>query len=322
MAFDATDIQRLKAAIPTSYQPPRGAGGMLSSQFDSSVDLRSKSTAMHGSEIDRHNLGLAALANPDAIVPGIMLTGAHATARAVQRERHEREQRKDAEFTYDQVRQELQRRLAKFDAELAAIERRLKEISERREKIGDEMEALDELAKLKGKFDPNNPAHARLARRAGITPEEAAQADGAAILRRRQELAREDSGLDDEWNAKIKRRDVVLKERKPVADALAEIERADTEEALILAERRATTTLGAQQLGEAAYQTRRQDAKFLAADAVAQAEREPLRTDSQIWNRQAVESVDKVITGSVDEFDFDDAPPSAGRSTSLIRPAP
>ncbi|MEJ7926701.1 hypothetical protein WG908_08035 [Sphingobium sp. AN641] len=70
------------------------------------------------------------------------------------------------------------------------------------------MEALDELTRLKrsGKFDPNSPAHMRLARAAGLSPEEIARMDADDLLRRRQALDRENGDLEEEWNERMKRR--------------------------------------------------------------------------------------------------------------------
>lgn len=312
MALDASEIERLRAAVPDMHRPPRDAGGLLSHRFGVEVDPAYDVHSASASELERHNLGLAfladAAANPDTANPNFRLTGGLAAVRAVEMAKEEHEKREDWEFALDRAREALDRRLAALDAELAAIDQRLEEIRQRREAIGEEMEALDELTRLKrsGKFDPNNPAHMRLARTAGLSPEEIARMDADDLLRRRQALDRENGDLEEEWNERMKRRREIEKEREQVVEARAEIEHADTGEARILAERRAVTVLGAQQLGEAAYQTQSAEAKRIAADAVAANEAEVLRADSQKYNRLASAGDRAAIeTGKVAGFELD-----------------
>ncbi|QIG79945.1 hypothetical protein [Stakelama tenebrarum] len=187
----------------------------------------------------------------------------------------------------------LGRRLAELDAELAAIDGRLSEITSRRNEIGESMEALDELERLhaRGQLDPNNPVHAALLRKAGISPDDTL---GAAIARRRHDLSGEDDALAAESNEKMKRRGEVVRERQDVIAARAEIENADTDEARIAAETRATTLIGAQQLGEAAYQSDNESAREIAADAVG------ISAKSESFNRQSAERMDEVIISNND----------------------
>ncbi|MEQ6335443.1 hypothetical protein [Sphingobium sp. MK2] len=293
MAFDASEIERLRAAVPDLHRPPRNAGGLLSHRFEAHVDPVHETGAARDSELERHNLGMAFLAdvatNPDTANPNFRLAGGLAAVRAIDVEKRQREEQDAWEFALDQYRADLDRKLAALDAELAAIDKRLEEIRQRQEAIGEQMEALDELTRLKrsGKFDPNNPAHLRLARNAGLSPDEIARMDAADLTLRRQALDRENGNLEEEWNERMKRRGEIVKEREAVVEARAEIEHADTAEARILAERRAATVLGAQQLGEAAYQTHSTQAKQIAAEAVAGNETETVREDSQAYNRRA-----------------------------------
>ncbi|QDX25735.1 hypothetical protein FPZ54_06685 [Sphingomonas suaedae] len=299
MALDAADIERLKAAVPADHRPPRDASGRLTNHF-SSLDSLRESNALQGSELDRFNYGTAFVgsSDEDAANPNFLLTGGHAIARAVQTERQEREKRKDSDFIFDQVRQQLAQRLADLRAELVAIDERLEQIRQRREQIGDELEALDELTRLKrsGKFDPNDPAHARLARNAKLTPEELAQMDVAALVQRRQQLVKLDSDLDAEWNARMKRRGEVVTGIGQAEAAQKDIELADTDEARLLAERRAQTVLGAQQLGGAAYRTQSQPAKVIAADAVG------IAAESEKYNRAAVAGQPDVTRDDIKSF--------------------
>lgn len=301
MAFDASEIERLRAAVPDLHRPPRNAGGLWSHRFEAQVDPAHETGAARDSELERHNLGMAFLAdvaaNPDTANPNFRLTGGLASIRTIEAEKRQREEHDAWEFALDQYRAELDRKLAALDAELAAIDKRLEEIRQRQEAIGEQMEALDELTRLKrsGKFDPNNPAHLRLARNAGLSPDEIARMDAADLTLRRRALDRENGDLEEEWNERMKRRGEVVQEREAVVEARAEIEHADTGEARILAERRAVTVLGAQQLGEAAYQTQNAEAKRIAADAVASNEREAIREDSQAYNRRATTASAKLM---------------------------
>lgn len=306
MARDA-ETDRLKSAIPDMYRPPRNAGGLLTSYFSSSVDLLRKSTALQGSEIadrDRFNLGMGFLnkgdANPEA-TPSFILPGALAAARKLQIARHEEERHRDVRVALEQYRAALADRLAALNAELEALNREIDEIETRRTEIGASLEALDEIERLKrsGKLDPSNPAHAALLRTAGITPEEAKRDDLLDVIQRhRRDLDREDGTLETLWNAKVKRRDQVALERLDVIGAQQEIENADTDEARLLAERRAATVLGAQQLGEAALQTDSNRAKVIAADAVTDAEGSERRAVSANLNHNSVEANKRVVMAS------------------------
>lgn len=168
-----------------------------------------------------------------------------------------------------------------MNAELQAIDERLEEIRKRREQIGEELEALDDLDALVASGitpDPNNPAHRRLIQKAGIDPERMrGNAIAALIGQRRRDLDGENGQLDEEWNERMKRRGEIIAERREVRGALSDVNNADSEEARILAERRARTALGVQQLGEAVYVSERREARLIAADAVAANEQEPLQ---------------------------------------------
>ena len=259
----------------------------------------------------RFNLGLAFLQNPGgAANPSFTLHGAHAIVQAMLAEQQRQEQRKETDFVRSQVQQALDQRLAALNAELTLIDTRLEEIRVRRIKIGEELEALDDIEALKreGKFDPANAAHAELARRAGLRPEEAAEISLSDLILRRQALTTEDGDLETERNERLKRREVVIAERQDVLTAQSEIERVDTEEARILAERRAETVLGAQQLGEAAYQTRSADAKQIAATAVGNAEVKERQQSSVAYNDLATtKGVDALMTDGEADFELDGA---------------
>jgi hypothetical protein len=271
---------------------------------------------MHGSEIaerERFNLGIAFIGRDSSeSAPSFILSGAVAAARKVQITETEKRRHEDERLALDQMTKALAARLAELDAEIAAIDKRLEEIRQRRIVIADQMEALDEVERLRksGKLDSNNPAHARLLRAAGISDAEARGGGLATIIaQRRQALGNEDETLGNEQTGLLKRRDVVARERVAVVAAQNEIESADTDEARILAERRARTTLGAQQLGEAATQSTDNQARIIAADAVAANERPDQRADSAALNRNAIAGNDGAVanTGAV-SFELDSPP--------------
>lgn len=326
MALGPEDIEKLKAAVPPRYQPLPETGGNLAALFhERNFDmgtLRVPTTHMgrpgdilenHPSpenpfgDLPRHQMGLAFMtgsSDPEA-APGFMLTGAQMAMRtAALIEGEQRKRSEESRFIMDQLRRQLDQRLAELDSELARIDERLDVIGQRREEIGESLEALDELERLQasGQLDPENPAHAQLLRRAGITPEEARGKNaGDIIARRRGRLGREDDDLEREWNDKMKRRGEIVEERKAVIEARAEIENADTPEAMERAESRARTVLGAQQLGEAALQSESHQAKVIAADAVG------VSATSEGYNRQAVTGERAaVLKADLASFDLDD----------------
>lgn len=327
MERDGAETGRLKAAIPDRYQPQPDAGGALPASFHS-VGAQSAPTPLQGSEIDRttqerdrHNLGAVFVAgDPDQSAPSYMLTGAQALAKNSHIAMIEQRRREgDNRLAITQMQAALDARLAALDAELLALDARIGEIEQRRIEIGDNLEAIDELEQIERsgqKLDPNNPAHAALLRRAGIDPDEADKATVADIIaRRRRDLAIEDGALGTEWDTKMKRRAQVARERVAVAAAKDEIENANTDEARILAERRAATILGAQQLGDAASQTENRTAKVIAADAVAANERPDLRAESEAYNRRAaLADQDSVADASGKGFELD------GGTTGAKRP--
>ncbi|QIG79455.1 coiled-coil domain-containing protein [Stakelama tenebrarum] len=312
MALSQSDIEELKAAVPPHMRPAAGAGALLPASFglasahdydNGPPEQQNTVPAFVGplSGPDTQKLIVETVRQFDAgqidttslIIPA-NLGKLRATA-----EKRKRDQRSADLLLLDL----LDRRLAELDAELAAIDGRLSEITRRRNEIGESMEALDELARLqaRGEVDPNNRVHAALLRKAGISPDEA-QGDGlsAAIVRRRHQLGGEDDALAAEWNEKMKRRGEVMRERQDVITARAEIENADTDEARIAAETRATTLIGAQQLGEAAYQSDNESAREIAADAVAATEEEARRVESQQLNRDTATRADEFYKGGND----------------------
>lgn len=325
MAFDAKDIERLKAAIPDHHQPQADAAGSLASVF-SSVDPRSGSTALQGSgltELDRYNYGSAYVDNPDQGSPSFLLNGSQLTARqAKQQAQHNREQAEERSFV-DRVLAALDARLAALDARLFEIDNRLEAIRLRREAIGTEMEALDELEALKrsGKLDPNNPHHAELLRAAGITADEAMGDDFAAtVTRRRQALNDEDDALEGETNARLLERGEVQALRNEAWAAKQDIENADSEEARVRAERRASSLLGVHELAGAAYETQDKQARNIAANAVGKNEVVAVRRDSLAYNNAAAASDSDAIAGAkVRGFELDEEMPG-NNSPALPKP--
>ncbi|MEJ7925999.1 hypothetical protein WG908_04415 [Sphingobium sp. AN641] len=324
MAFDATEIQRLKAAIPIDYRPRPQAAGQLTNDF-LAVDLLRKSTALEGTERDRHNLGMAYLNSPDADAAGptFLLTGAQAVARNAQVIQSERAEHDITDFAFDQMRENLRRHIERLNAMLVDIDAAMKKIHTRRDEIGQELEALDELTRLKrsGKFDLNNPAHAQLARSAGLSPEELDRMSVHDLRMRRRDLDREDGQLEDQWNKWLKLRKGIVKERDAAVEIEAELAAADTAEVRILAERRASSLLGVQQIAEVAYIAEDRSVKIRAADAVASNEQAAVRTESQTYNRDAVlRNEGAILNKDSDDFELADAV-SSTKSANVPKPS-
>ena len=266
MALSARDIAA-KAAVPLQFQPSVDRAGALSRGF----------AAAGLSDHDRYNLGvgfLGALADGiDSASPSFILPGPLAAIRERQIAHRIAEQRKDERFALDQMKAALDARIAELDRQLAEIDAALERIRLRRIEIGLSLEAIDEIDRLRRsgkKLDPNNAAHRRLLERSGLTAEQANGDDyRAQIAQRRRDLDVEDTTLETDSNRLLKRRGAVVAARGEALEAKGEIERSDTDEARLLAERRAATVLGARELGDAAYLSEDRGAKLLAAEAVA-----------------------------------------------------
>ena len=295
MAFAADDIARLRASIPEAFRA-RDASGALTQRFR---------------DLETFNRSLAYVSNPDAgeSHPGFRLSGGLARvrdARAEQRRKDERE--KIDRFSLAQAKAALDQRIAELDAELAAIDKSIHELRDRQAAIGQQLEAMDEIARLKreGKFDPrNNAAHARMAQAAGLSPDEAESEDLLSLIaRRRHDLTDENDDIDERIAGLVKRRGEVVIERDGALAARTELEGATTEEARILATRRADTVLGKRQLATAANASADHSAKVAAADAVGNAETPDRRAASVALNRDAVEG-DRAAVFKSDGADFE-----------------
>ncbi len=317
MARDEADIAELKSRIPVQFQPPSSMSGSLSLNFQSQGAMLAPYTLQGSenpsvSEADpftddhaREMQGRIFAADPDAS-PSFMLTGAQASMRASS---DGTEQKKRERDTRRQLLDALNRRLAELNADLLRIDTRLEEIRLRKNAIGEELEALDDIEKLaaSGQLDPRNPKHAELLRKAGIDPAKVDQHNiSDLITQRRRAMNGEDEALDGEATELLKQRKIVELERAEVEAARNDIESANTPEALERAEARARTILGSQQLGEAAYQTESDRANEIAADAVANNERAELQAGSEDYNRLAATEDSGAILSLGDEsFELD-----------------
>ncbi len=307
MALDAKDIDRLRESVPPAHRPPSDAGGLLSEHFSTSdAPVGGVDRTARAQDRERFNLGLAALDGlEDGRAPGFLLPGPLVAIRNAREDQRKREDDRSAERrALDQLLDAIEARLAALDAELLAIDKRLAEIVGRRAEIGESLESLDEIDRLRrsGKFDPKNPQHARLLKQAGISEQDANGDLAAAIARQRSSLDREDGALGVEWNDKLKRRDEIIVERVGAVAARAEIENANSAEARIWAAQRASTTIGAQQLGEAAFWSKSKDAKLVAADAVVAQEAEPARAESESITRDSVIDKSALFSSNANAF--------------------
>ncbi len=298
MARDEVDIAELKSRIPVQFQPSSDMSGSLSLNFQSQGAMLAPYTLQgsenpSASEADpfaddhaREMQGRIFAADPDAS-PSFMLTGAQASMRASSEGTEQKKRERD---TRRQLLDALNRRLAELNADLLRIDTRLEEIRLRKNAIGEELEALDDIEKLtaSGKLDPSNRKHAELLRKAGIDPAKVDKNNISDLITQcRRAMNGEDEALDGEATELLKQRKVVELERAEVQAARNDIESANTPEAMEKAEARARTVLGSQQLGEAAYQTESDRAKEIAADAVANNERAELQANSAAFNRSS-----------------------------------
>ena len=275
MALNASDIGRLKAAVPTIYRP-RDVAGTLADSFDNSASLR---------EREQFNLGMKFVSGDDqSQAPSFILSGSVATVRKAQLDKRNEERRRDERTTVQRALDALNERIAALDAEIATINEDLRRIAERRAAIAEQLTAIDDIEELRRKgikLDPANPAHAKLLRASGLSASEI-NGDGylAALLRKRVELSTEDGSLALDQDSKIKRRDQLTLERTEALGLRSELEGANTDEARILAGRRASTFLGRDQLSTAAYESNSAKVKLVAADAIAGTEGDDRREAS------------------------------------------
>ncbi len=257
MALSQADIETIKSAVPEQLRPGADHARLLSSSFCDAADTHvSAAPASGGADFltddrKRELAGQMFANNPEAAT-GFMLTG----AQIAQQQRDERERqakRSGDQFVQNEIEAALTRRLAELDAEIARIDKRLGEITLRRGKIADKLDAIDDINTLlaSGQLDPNNPAHAALLRRAGYDTDDAKRDDFAYRVRKdRGDLSREDSALDGEAGELLKRRGDAVREKGDVNQALANLDAADTEETRIVAERHAQSLLAKQDLDE------------------------------------------------------------------------
>ncbi len=216
-----------------------------------------------------HSKALANVAESDSPA-SIILSGSQQAIQKYQLAETTRKKRqREAQFisTLDRLNQ----RLEELDALIDEANEQLARINERRLKIGDQLEALDELDELNasGSLDTQNLAHQRIMKKAGIDPGASVADIAILISEQRAALGQEDDVLEEEGNALIKRRDELEAERNEVLIVKAEIENADTPEAIAAATERAQTVLGAQQLGQALSLSNSEDAATVVAEAVS-----------------------------------------------------
>ncbi len=138
MAFDAKDIARIKARIPEHFQPPHEADGTLSNAFFS-VDPLHEAAALHARELERHNLGMAALDNPNLAGSNVILSGSHTSAKA---QRITREERKKREADQREVIEQIIAQIEARNREIAENLARLEELDAQEAALNDQIARL------------------------------------------------------------------------------------------------------------------------------------------------------------------------------------
>lgn len=294
--FDPSRAGANVPALPLDFRAAHGAPAAREFQMAgvsiTPAALQGGSSDSAEQDLTRKLLELGRSGDTSASVGYRSLTGRANESRLQIEERKRKDE--DERFIMRTVQEQLDARLAELDARLAAIDHRLAEIDQ-------EVGALDELDRLLAtrQLDPNNPQHAALLRKAGISPADAKGGDLALILALRR------SETTEERNALIRDRADVADQRNQVAAARADLERDPDDPAVIArAEKLASTTPGARTLGGAAFQTDRADVKRAAADAVG------VSAESKASNRAAAIDTDAFFAQS-DQLDWDSAGPRA-----------
>jgi TolA-binding protein len=317
MPIDSGDIERLKAAIPKDFQPPPTFRGRLTSYF-LSLDSRGASNLIPGSDInarDRLNLEMKFVGSDDSQAPSFILSGAAATLAKRQIDKRNEDHRREERTAFARMMDALNARIDALQDELRDLNLRIAEIERRRADIGATFEALDEIKRRRArneKLDPANEADRHLLEAAGLSETEANGDDYAAtIAAHRRALDTEDGNLSTEWNSKMRRRGDVMNDLADAQAARNDLQTGDTEEARILAERRAETILGRRQLATATFETTGTSAKLVAADAVAGAEVTQRQTASQTLNRDAAtQGPNEFFSSQGSDFELDDRAPA------------
>lgn len=137
-AWSAKEIARIKARIPEHFQPPHEADGRLSNAFFS-VDPLRESDALHARELERHNLGMAALDNPDLAGSNVILSGSHASAKT---QRITREERKKREADQREVIEQIIAQIEARNREIAENLARLEELDAQEAALNDQIARL------------------------------------------------------------------------------------------------------------------------------------------------------------------------------------
>ena len=316
MGFSRTEIETKRAAVPPQFRPPADQEQLLGNIFYDVADTEVSATpASRGTDIMtndrlRELAGQIFVGNPDATA-SFILSGAQIALQA-RDEQKRREKRHRDQLIYDEIRADIERRLAELDARLADIDQRLGEITQRRDTIAGRLDAIDDINMLlaSGQLDPDNPAHAALLNRAGYSADDARD-DGFAdrVKKDRRDLSREDDILALEADSLLKERDEVEREKKDVKRVQAALESADTEEARLTATRHAQTVLGRQELAAAAHESGSVDAKQLAANAIVETDVASYRAVSADATQAVTKDQAKFFSGG-DDMDWDNPPPA------------
>lgn len=219
--------------------------------------------------------------------------------------------KKDEEFMRSFARRELQARIDRLTAELAAIDAQIAKNEERSEELRKAIEARETLRRLKaeGKFDPANPAHRALLDAAGYDAGDVQRDDFDARAKRDNDRDADDRRRVNDATDGLKRdRGEIqgdLNDARRDYDArYGRGEKLPTEELRV----EAATTHGAEQVAAAATTSQRREVKEALAEAVvANVDADSRGAASEFGHDVATDVAAVTNTGTAD-FDFDTPP--------------
>lgn len=302
-----------RSQIPAEYRADGADGGALTSNFAfarerENLGVESAQSApsiprdgeFSHSQYELHSQALATTLD-EGEGASIMLSGAQQQKRIGDEAQGSRKRRDREQYYLDA----LDAHIARLDARIAEIDADIQRINTRRLEIGDQLEALDELERLNtsGKLDVRNAEHQKLLKKAGVPPN-ASTADIAVLVENeRKNLGSEDDALEQESNDLIKERGTLQAERDEALSVRDALEKADTPEALEIAQERAQSIMGQTALNGAAYLSGDTNDKIAAANMIGRVDAG--QSNDKLALASATEDRGEVMDADIDDFSFD-----------------
>lgn len=203
---DKTRIEAMEARlrVPVAFRADPADSGILADGFNTAETTREADMKQ-----DLANASVDVVSGNDAVSAGVRLNVAAENTRAQQNNQLGGKNGKKGK-----TKDDLLVRLHMLRQQIRVLDQQIEDIDERIEVIDEELAALNELEELiqSGKFDPDNPAHQALGRRAGLSEEQLASPELQYIIDEQQ------GDLNSERASLIKRRGTIEQER----DALVE----------------------------------------------------------------------------------------------------